>query len=448
VEVIEHVEVGRNVVFSAYPGYGKTRLAVVIAEILSKRWGKVLLLTRSHKELDQICQLAQSEGIDMAILKGRASVCPFGVEDSATCSIMRIRNFCKVKRASVGEFDCRVERVYEELGACPYETMLSRALRSNIVALTYSYIASPDAVVIVREIVRGRDYALILDEGHNILSLEARTSYPLHKYCLRLGSYVRCYALNVGLDLLRKARQLVVTSASITRRFEGVFTRLFKNAVVVRRDNLRDDLGENLRVYVVTDLKITMRNRLRSEVLNVINRVLRTVVESVDGGVIAFFQSSDYLRRLVEGGLVRIPNAPLYLDQSELDEFRESARFGKAVMLTYYGSPISEGVNLIGREAKATILVGFPYPRIDRWFSLKAKAVEEILGIPRGEYAMFEAVSSTIQTVGRLLRSLDKERKVAVLLDERFWRYRSYYPPWLKDSLVRGSLKGLKTVFN
>ncbi|WP_243678690.1 helicase C-terminal domain-containing protein [Vulcanisaeta distributa] len=44
---------------------------------------------------------------------------------------------------------------------------------------------------------------------------------------------------------------------------------------------------------------------------------------------------------------------------------------------------------------------------------------------------LFPAVSTTTQIIGRLLRDLDRYRKVAVLLDGRFYRYRRYMPKWL-----------------
>lgn len=48
---------------------------------------------------------------------------------------------------------------------------------------------------------------------------------------------------------------------------------------------------------------------------------------------------------------------------------------------------------------------------------------------------LFPAISTTTQILGRLLRDLDRHKKVAVLLDGRFYRYRKYMPKWLMSRM-------------
>ncbi len=48
---------------------------------------------------------------------------------------------------------------------------------------------------------------------------------------------------------------------------------------------------------------------------------------------------------------------------------------------------------------------------------------------------LFPAISTTTQIIGRLLRDLDRHKKVAVLLDGRFYRYRRYMPKWLMSRM-------------
>jgi Rad3-related DNA helicase len=92
------------------------------------------------------------------------------------------------------------------------------------------------------------------------------------------------------------------------------------------------------------------------------------------------------------------------------------------VVVTYYGSPVSEGVNL---DVKAGVLVGFPIPDVkSRELWLKRRILNR-LGFDGYKYAvLFTAVNHVVQAAGRVMRNLAREKKLLLLIDNRFTQYR------------------------
>ncbi|MGC9169387.1 MAG: helicase C-terminal domain-containing protein [Thermoproteus sp.] len=103
-------------------------------------------------------------------------------------------------------------------------------------------------------------------------------------------------------------------------------------------------------------------------------------------------------------------------------------------MITYFGSPLSEGVNV---DADAAILVGFPIPNVtDSWLKAKMQIVDR-LGLSGFRYVLlFAAVSNSVQAMGRVMRGLENREKYVAAVDDRFWKYRWAMPRWFTNSAV------------
>lgn len=159
-------------------------------------------------------------------------------------------------------------------------------------------------------------------------------------------------------------------------------------------------------------------------------RTTRRCVEAVGEAVRRVFREH---RRVV----VFLPNRELAeFYASRLGDLPVSERpLGDVdhVVVTYYGSPVSEGVNL---DVKAGVLVGFPIPDVrsdELWLEVD---VLNRLGFDGYKYAvLFTAVNHVIQAVGRVVRNLTRERKYILLIDDRFVQYRHLLPNYLSQFL-------------
>ncbi|MEM4128960.1 MAG: helicase C-terminal domain-containing protein [Thermoproteus sp.] len=102
------------------------------------------------------------------------------------------------------------------------------------------------------------------------------------------------------------------------------------------------------------------------------------------------------------------------------------------IVLTYFGSPLAEGLNI---DVDAAVLIGFPLPNIkDPWLKSKMRLIGE-LGYNGFKYVLlFSAISNSIQAMGRAMRDLEKKEKYIVAVDDRFWRYRWAMPQWFYSS--------------
>jgi len=180
-----------RIVVSAYPGFGKTRTIPSLCKKLLNSVDRVLVLTRSIVELDQLLRFFDEQNIpDVGVLIGRERVCPYGAETALECSILRSDGVCQLvrRRGKVGKL--RFSTVQELVSACrrafvcPYDYIQALASQSKIVLTTVSYLALTDLLeTLFRTVKTGEEtLGLVVDEAHSIaVGVEKVTTISISK---------------------------------------------------------------------------------------------------------------------------------------------------------------------------------------------------------------------------------------------------------------------------
>ena len=500
------------VLLNAYPGFGKTRVAINIAKRWNEEGGEALIITRSRAEAIQLCEFARQVGIRdrTALLLGRESLCPFNAHDSKQCLLYRLSGLCKVRTRAPAKSitTCNPIDVFNE-GLCPYELSEALAHQLPIVIATHAYLSGPELYSKLINIMNNWHKPLvIIDESHNVIpGLETSISigidelerWALHGNKLarrileKVRGYVpqrevilvskfdiddlltgseafsdrvieilthygtdvcaftydgkvvrlRCLSLRPIRDLITRSEKALLLTASISRRFSHIANAISSSLHYVAVDSLPREFRENFTVYVINDVEFTHRNRLLKDYLDLVNTVIKFFIESAPpvGGLAVFFPSIEYMDMYINNYSPPIWGIPTFVLRDSdvavklIDGFRESARSTKTVMITYAQNPVGEGVNFLEQELIGVLMVGFPLPQYSQWGFLKARYYKK-LGIGGFTTAfLFPAISTTVQVLGRLLRDLDRHRKIAVLLDRRYYQYRRFMPRWLALSI-------------
>ncbi|WP_243678691.1 helicase [Vulcanisaeta distributa] len=160
------------VLLNAYPGFGKSRIAVAIA----KRWvddgGQVLIITRSRAEALQLCEFTRQVGIRdrVSLFLGRELMCPFNAHNSKQCLLYRLSGKCRVSKTEVAQpiVTCNPLDLFN-YGLCPYEVNEALAYQLPIVISTHAYLSSPELYGRIMDIVNTWNKPLvIIDEFHNV----------------------------------------------------------------------------------------------------------------------------------------------------------------------------------------------------------------------------------------------------------------------------------------
>ncbi len=397
-----------RLLLNAPPGFGKSRL---IARLTVSRKPS-LIFVRSHLEGLQMAKYVKEFGGEAGVLFGRRVLCPLRAEDSAQCLKLREVQKCKATSRRPREFVFDVEELYKE-GVCPYEALHVAGRRRSVVVLPLAYISRISNIPAVADLFERVELAAV-DEVHNALSVSEVNDRDLfsRKYCIESGEVLYCLVLPLVGELMKSVRNLVAASASVVSPFSDIFTHFLKvDYVQVGRmpgvENLHID-----------HLPLSIRYNTRTTP-NYVERVVREIrrVYEEYRRVVVFLPTRKlanfYLRKLSD-----VPAAPQPLGDIE------------HVVVTYYGSTLSEGVNL---AVKAGVLVGFPFPNVkSRELWLRVKILKKI-GFDGYKYGvLFSAVNNVIQAVGRVARDLVRERKYVLLVDDRFLRFRYLLPNYLQ----------------
>ena len=512
----------RYVLLNAYPGFGKTKLAIQLCkEILKRNYSNTitLILTKSKVETYQIRDFTLMENLHekTILLLGRDELCPFKARSYTDCMLLRSNNYCKARsrRVCVSVYDYR--DLYFEYQVCPYEYVISKLSDKSIIVTVHAYLSNPELYSILLKALRDKKYYVIIDEYHNIaFGVDHVEEIPLSRitYWARLGSKLareilnrivkvsddresiilpsvsmldmRAYAKNVVnnellnelssdfctvtycrsddivrfrclsitpiIQLLSKCEKAFFLSASISRKFLNLI--FFKdNLTYIDIHDIPNTQLRNLKVVVIKKLRLTFRDRFLTENLSTIFNIIKSYVESspLIGGHLILFSSREYLKYFTDKYFNELSklNAKIYIMMSseeskrQLQSFKSMSKRERCLGLSYINNPISEGLNFKGEELLGVILAGFPIPQINDWNNLKVKIYNK-LGINGLKVTyLFPAISLTVQAIGRLLRDLDVHKKIAILIDERFWKFKSYYPKWLVRVLKLLSLETL-----
>lgn len=391
----------------APPGTGKSRLLAKIASEFSPS----LIFVKSHLEALQTANYVEHYGGRAGLLFGRKALCPLGAEDKAQCLKLRESGVCKARsrRAPGGIYD--VEELYKR-GVCPYEAFHVWGRRGDVVVLPLAYISKVSNLAAVADLFEEVEF-VALDEAHNLLAMVEVQDVEFYsrRYCIEGGGQLLCLALPLVGEITRKTRRLVAASASITPYFSEIF-RHFLDASYIQIEKLPG--VENL---YVENIPLRIRYKTRTA-RNYIKYVVDLVSEIFyKYRRVILFLPNKRLVSIYLNYLKSVPTAERPL--GDIDH----------VVVTYYGSPLSEGVNI---DVKAGVLVGFPIPDVksrELWLAVR---VLNRLNFSGYKYAvLFAAVNHVIQAAGRVIRNLDQERKYIVLVDDRFLTYRHLLPSYL-----------------
>ncbi len=169
-----------KIVISAYPGYGKTRTVPAICQRLLENVDRVLVLTRSIVEVEQLLRFFQEQSCEVGVLVGRERLCPLGASSSLECSLLRSDGKCQLYRirrmgnntkfiGSIRTLD-ELVNICRKLSLCPYDYACALAAQSRIVLTTVSYLSTSDLVESFLRATQqsGQRHALVIDEAHAV----------------------------------------------------------------------------------------------------------------------------------------------------------------------------------------------------------------------------------------------------------------------------------------
>ncbi|KAM9854598.1 ATP-dependent DNA helicase DDX11 [Aulostomus maculatus] len=209
------------------------------------------------------------------------------------------------------------------------------------------------------------------------------------------------------------------------------------------------------------ELDFTFQNRDSPRMMDEMGRILSNICNVVPGGVVCFFPSYEYSRRIVShwdasGVLTRLANKkkifqePKKANQVEqvLSEFSRciqmcasnSSSLTGALLFSVVGGKMSEGINFSDDLGRCVLMVGMPYPNIkspelQEKMSYLDKQLPHSGGRSPGQ-ALIEnlCMKAVNQSIGRAIRHRGDYSSI-VLCDRRYSRPAtlSKLPAWIKD---------------
>ncbi|WP_231818743.1 helicase C-terminal domain-containing protein [Thermoproteus tenax] len=393
----------------APPGFGKTR---ILARLAVRTGAKTVFFVRSHGEALQAHRYISELGGRASLAFGRATLCKYGARTLGDCISLRERGICKVKYKYINKIFYNFEEIYKEK-ICPYEYFQSISRQGNITILPMSYLESQEYLAGVADLIRESEL-VIIDEFHNVLlnDLTAERDLPSSAYCDY--GLKRCLLMPFLRELIGD-RDLFATTASIPEKFSEIFVNFF-SLEYINKDNI---FYENL-IIDIFPIKIRYNNRNKNQIINIIYKIVSKIFN--DYKKLIIFIPNKSLLSYYKAKFKHLPVSEVPLGDVP------------QVILTYYNSPLSEGLNI---DVDSAVLIGFPFPNItDKWLKIKINFIEK-LGYNGFKYVyLFAAVSSAIQAMGRAMRELDRRVKYIAAIDDRFWHYRNYMPDWFKRTAV------------
>ncbi|XP_074533636.1 ATP-dependent DNA helicase DDX11 [Halichoeres trimaculatus] len=209
------------------------------------------------------------------------------------------------------------------------------------------------------------------------------------------------------------------------------------------------------------ELDFTFQNRDSPRMMDETGRILSNICNVVPGGVVCFFPSYEYARRIIShweasGALTRLANKkkifqePKKANQVEqvLSEFSrciqrcaaDSSGLTGALLFSVVGGKMSEGINFSDDLGRCVVMVGMPYPNIkspelQEKMSYLDKHLPHSGGRSPGQ-ALIEnlCMKAVNQSIGRAIRHLGDYSSV-VLCDRRYSRPATLakLPTWIKE---------------
>lgn len=477
-ELIERLS-RSNVILTAYPGFGKTTLASIIAS----RTKKFLYVARTHSEIEYFIDLLMKRGIQVTHAYGRKTVCVksealYSSNFMSACRLMvssgrcsepvdnkTIRSIYRIYRVS------DIKNIEKNKGVCLYKANTALASKANRLASTYDYLA------VHSEVLSGKDL-YIFDEYHSVFSLFDIAIEVFNQHTIEAGvSLLKRDPSSVRLGYLvrsvfRKIRDIGIYRAVETidkalaecgypsdplakayyRKLEEMLDMVYRGKYIYRNGSIViiksefpfakvssrgalymsaidlsvavskaymlniDDVDPLVDVYI--DQSLSSRLEKRDEMAPKLGKAVEDILskESYKRALVVV-HSRNLLNKIRKHGyLVGYPHAQDIADSEEkLTNYR--------VILDYAGGILTEGVD---PQADLLIMVGAPYPSP----STDIDALSKVLNT---NAYRFIAETRTIQALGRVAR----RRGRAYLLDDRFTSFESIKKSrWINTNII------------
>ncbi|KAG7216090.1 hypothetical protein INR49_007842 [Caranx melampygus] len=209
------------------------------------------------------------------------------------------------------------------------------------------------------------------------------------------------------------------------------------------------------------ELDFTFQNRGSPRMMDETGRILSNICNVVPGGVVCFFPSYEYSRRIIShweasGALTRLANKKKIFQEPKkanqvdqvLSDFTrciqrsalDSSGLTGALLFSVVGGKMSEGINFSDDLGRCVVMVGMPYPNIkspelQEKMAYLDKHLPHSGGKSPGQ-ALIEnlCMKAVNQSIGRAIRHRGDYSSI-VLCDRRYSRPAtlSKLPTWIKD---------------
>ncbi|MFB6280796.1 MAG: ATP-dependent DNA helicase [Haloferacaceae archaeon] len=378
----------------------------------------------------------------------------------------------------------------EQVGESWYD--LSIANEAGRDDLTRAVVRAYEGPGIAADVERARELGAALDEAYERAFAEGEATTRRESHVRAVAEFLAAWldagddpgrhpVLSVRRDagtgdLYGRAELYTCIPRDVTADlFDRVHASVLMSATLRPFDVLADVLGledpatmayglaypeERRRTYAVAGPALFASERDDPAVQETVATTLADAVRMTPGNVLAFFPSYAEAERYHDR-IRDAVGATAYLDEpgTRAEALRE--RFvadGNGVLCTSVWGTLTEGVSFDGADARAVVVVGVPYPRLNERVEAVAAAYDRAYADrdpdrSGWDYAVgIPTVRKTRQAVGRVIRSPD-DFGVRVLLDRRYTResremgrygVRDAFPPEERDELIDVAPEKLK----
>lgn len=203
-----------------------------------------------------------------------------------------------------------------------------------------------------------------------------------------------------------------------------------------------------------TPVSTSFETRGNLSVMRNYGDLLREMAAVVPDGLVAFFPSYKYmedvlsewnrtsiLAQVLEHKLIFIETQDVVETTLALANFRAACEAGRgAILFSVARGKVSEGIDFKYHYGRAVIVFGVPFVYTESNV-LKARQafLREHYGIREADFITFDALRSTAQCVGRVIRSKN-DYAVMVFADKRFAAptKKDKLPKWIKEKIDAG----------
>lgn len=182
---------------------------------------------------------------------------------------------------------------------------------------------------------------------------------------------------------------------------------------------------ENRKIFYIDGL--TTKYYMDNNMVKKIGKEIEKICNSNDKNILVFFPSYSILERFVN--IIKI-NRRIYIEkrkdkQALLMKKIEKFKKNGGIFLSVMGGRISEGMDFPSEEVEIVLIVGIPYPPPSAKLIALQSYYDKKFGNGWKYVVEAKAIRKIEQAIGRLIRS-EKDKGIAIILDERAKRFKKY----------------------